>query len=154
MGVAILSHFYCMRRAVKKERARDIRRWQRRRLRAKRTPGHSAAAAFRCFKRERVTPMSVHLRERPAVRRALRAGLPQRLLPPALRLAAAVLGCLGASAPLLGGLRPLGLCFAMSAPAPYAVYTAAGAALGYLFIHIAVPLFRIAVDDFPVLLGF
>jgi len=78
--------------------------------------------------------MSVHLRERPAVRRALRAGLPQRLLPPALRLAAAVLGCLGASAPLLGGLRPLGLCFAMSAPAPYAVYTAAGAALGYLFM--------------------
>lgn len=78
--------------------------------------------------------MSVHLRERPAVRRALSAELPRRLLPFALRAAAAALGCLGASVPLLGGLRPLGLCFAMSAPTPYAIYTAAGAALGYLFL--------------------
>lgn len=74
--------------------------------------------------------MSVHLRERPAAQkptRALRAGYPQRLMPGALRAAAAVLGCMGACAPVLGGMRPLGLCFAMSAPTPYALYTAAGA---------------------------
>lgn len=80
--------------------------------------------------------MSVHLRERPAVQRALRAlraGYPQRLMPPALRAAAAVLGCMGARAPVLGGMHPLGLCFAMSVPAPYALYTAAGAAVGALW---------------------
>lgn len=86
--------------------------------------------------------MSVHLRERPTVRRALCAGLPQRLMPPALRAAAAVLGCMGARAPLLGGMYPLGLCFAMSAPTPYALYTAAGAAVGALWslpLDVAVP---------------
>ena len=80
--------------------------------------------------------MSVQLHERPAVRkavRALRAGHPPWLTPAALRAAAAVLGCMGAAAPLLGGMRPLGLCFAMSIPTPYALYTAAGAAVGALW---------------------
>lgn len=80
--------------------------------------------------------MSVQLHERPAVRkalRALRAGRPPWLVPAALRMGAAVLGCMGACAPLLGGMRPLGLCFAMSAPTPYALYTAAGAAVGALW---------------------
>lgn len=84
--------------------------------------------------------MSVHLRERPAVRRALRAGLPQRLAPALLRVAAAVLGGMGAAAPLLGGLRPLGLCFAMSAPTPYALYAAVGAAV--------VPLWTLPPEQF------
>lgn len=86
--------------------------------------------------------MSVHLRERPALRTALRAGLPQRLAPAALRAGAAVLGCMGACAPVLGGMRPLGLCLAMSAPAPYALYAAAGAAVGALWglpLNIAAP---------------
>ncbi len=77
--------------------------------------------------------MSVHLRERPVIRQALRAGLPQRLAPAALRAGAAVLGCMGACAPLLGGMHPIGLCFAMSAPTPYALYMAAGAAVGALW---------------------
>ncbi|MFQ7003394.1 MAG: hypothetical protein ACLRRT_06755 [Ruthenibacterium lactatiformans] len=57
-----------------------------------------------------VTHMSVKLRERPVVRKAMRTGVPQRLLPLAFQLCAALLGWLGAGAPLLGGLRPLGLC--------------------------------------------
>lgn len=80
--------------------------------------------------------MSVQLHERPAVRkaiRALRAGRPPWLMPAALRAGAAVLGCMGVCAPLLGGMRPLGLCFAMSAPTPYALYTAAGVAVGALW---------------------
>lgn len=75
--------------------------------------------------------MSVTLQERPAPQQPLREELPKRLIPPALRLCAAALGLLGANAPMLGGLRPLGLCFAAAVPAPYALYTAAGAAVGY-----------------------
>ena len=74
-----------------------------------------------------VTHMSVKLRERPVVRKAMRTGVPQRLLPLAFQLCAALLGWLGAGAPLLGGLRPLGLCFAAAVPTPYAVCAAAGA---------------------------
>ena len=80
-----------------------------------------------------VTHMSVKLRERPVVRKAMRTGVPQRLLPLAFQLCAALLGWLGAGAPLLGGLRPLGLCFAAAVPTPYAVCAAAGAAAGYAF---------------------
>ena len=80
--------------------------------------------------------MSVQLHERPAVQnaiRALRAGRPPWLMPAALRAGAALLGCMGACAPLLGGMRPLGLCFAMSAPTPFALYIAVGAAVGALW---------------------
>ena len=93
-----------------------------------------------------VTHMSVKLRERPVVRKAMRTGVPQRLLPLALQLCAALLGWLGAGAPLLGGLRPLGLCFAAAVPTPYAVCAAAGAAAGYAF---ALPL----ADAAPYLAG-
>ena len=48
-----------------------------------------------------VTHMSVKLRERPVVRKAMRTGVPQRLLPLAFQLCAALLGWLGAGAPLL-----------------------------------------------------
>lgn len=93
-----------------------------------------------------VTHMSVKLRERPVVRKAMRTGVPQRLLPLAFQLCAALLGWLGAGAPLLGGLRPLGLCFAAAVPTPYAVCAAAGAAAGYAF---ALPL----ADAAPYLAG-
>ena len=43
-----------------------------------------------------VTHMSVKLRERPVVRKAMRTGVPQRLLPLAFQLCAALLGWLGA----------------------------------------------------------
>jgi len=76
-----------------------------------------------------VTHMSVKLRERPVVRKAMRTGVPQRLLPLAFQLCAALLGWLGAGAPLLGGLRPLGLCFAAAVPTPYAVCAAAAPAV-------------------------
>ena len=93
-----------------------------------------------------VTHMSVKLRERPVVRKVMRTGVPQRLLPLAFQLCAALLGWLGSGAPLLGGLRPLGLCLAAAVPTPYAVCAAAGAAAGYAF---ALPL----ADAAPYLAG-
>lgn len=72
--------------------------------------------------------MPVRTSERPAVRRA---AFSRRAAPAALRAGALLLGVLGARAPLLGGQRPLGICFTVSVPGPYALFTAAGAVLGY-----------------------
>ncbi len=74
--------------------------------------------------------MPVKLREKPRTRAAVCA--PGWLMAVLLRAGAALLGFLGARAPLLAGERPLGLCFAVSVPAPCALFAAAGAALGYL----------------------
>lgn len=110
-------------------------------------PAHTVQRRAGKARKERmVTHMSVKLRERPVVRKAMRTGVPQRLLPLAFQLCAALLGWLGAGAPLLGGLRPLGLCFAAAVPTPYAVCAAAGAAAGYAF---ALPL----ADAAPYLAG-
>ena len=75
--------------------------------------------------------MPVNLREKTTVHKAAHAAPPRWLLPAAWRVGAAVLGLLGARAPLMGGARPLGLCFAVCVPAPFALWTAGGAAAGY-----------------------
>lgn len=77
--------------------------------------------------------MPVNLRERPNVHKAAHAAPTRWLGPAAWRAGAAVLGLLGARAPVLGGVRPLGLCFAVCVPAPLALYAAGGAAAGYGF---------------------
>ena len=46
----------------------------------------------------------------------MRTGVPQRLLPLAFPALRRIAGLAGAGAPLLGGLRPLGLCFAAAVP--------------------------------------
>lgn len=72
-------------------------------------PAHTVQRRAGKARKERmVTHMSVKLRERPVVRKAMRTGVPQRLLPLAFQLCAALLGWLGAGAPAAGRPAPSG----------------------------------------------